>query len=114
MRILSPFDPALRDRARAEKLFGFHYRIEIFVPEARRTYGYYVFPVLEGERLIGRIDMTAERRSETLAVRAFWPERGVRMGKGRLARLESELERAAGLSGSIRINYLPGWLREPV
>jgi len=48
VRILSPFDPALRDRKRAEWLFGFRYRIEIFVPEAKRQYGYYVFPVLEG------------------------------------------------------------------
>ena len=55
VRLLSPFDPALRDRDRAERLFGFHYRIEIFVPEARRRYGYYVFPVLQGDRLIGRI-----------------------------------------------------------
>jgi uncharacterized protein YcaQ len=59
MRVLSPFDPALRDRKRAERLFGFHYRIEIFVPEAQRRYGYYVFPVLEGTRLAGRIDMAA-------------------------------------------------------
>jgi hypothetical protein len=52
VRILSPFDPALRDRDRAEFLFGFRYRIEVFVPEAKRQYGYYVFPVLEGSRLI--------------------------------------------------------------
>lgn len=48
LRLLSPFDPALRDRARAERLWGFRFRIEIFVPAARRAYGYYVFPVLEG------------------------------------------------------------------
>ena len=48
LRILSPFDPALRDRDRAEFLFGFYYRIEVFVPEPKRQYGYYVFPVLEG------------------------------------------------------------------
>jgi uncharacterized protein YcaQ len=49
MRVLSPFDPALRDRKRAERLFGFHYRIEIFVPEAQRRYGYYVFPGAGGD-----------------------------------------------------------------
>ncbi len=48
VRLLSPFDPALRDRARAERLFGFRSRIEIFVPEAKRRYGYYVFPVMQG------------------------------------------------------------------
>ena len=57
LRVLSPFDPALRDRNRAERLFGFDYRIEIFVPEAQRKYGYYVFPLLEGDRIVGRIDM---------------------------------------------------------
>ena len=61
IRVLSPFDPMLRDRNRAERLFGFHYRIEVFVPEPKRTYGYYVFPLLEGHRLIGRIDMKAQR-----------------------------------------------------
>lgn len=53
VRILSPFDPALRDRKRAEWLFGYHYRIEIFVPAPKRQYGYYVFPVMEGDQLIG-------------------------------------------------------------
>ncbi|HSF96019.1 MAG TPA: crosslink repair DNA glycosylase YcaQ family protein, partial [Thermohalobaculum sp.] len=57
VRILSPFDPVLRDRKRTERLFGFSYRIEVFVPAPKRQYGYYVFPILEGNRLIGRIDM---------------------------------------------------------
>lgn len=114
MRVLSPFDPALRDRARAERLFGFRYRIEIFVPEAQRTYGYYVFPVLEGDRLAGRIDMAAEAGRGRLAVRAFWPERGVRMGRGRRARLEAEIERAARFTGCGAVSYAPDWLREAV
>ncbi|MEZ5910939.1 MAG: crosslink repair DNA glycosylase YcaQ family protein [Paracoccaceae bacterium] len=112
VRILSPFDPALRDRARAERLFGFHYRIEIFVPEAKRRYGYYVFPVMEGDRLIGRIDMKAERADDRLAVRAFWPEPGVAMGRGRLARLDAELDRAARFSNVGAVSFAPGWLRE--
>ncbi len=109
VRIVSPFDPALRDRKRAERLFGFHYRIEIFVPEAKRQYGYYVFPVMEGDRLIGRIDM--KREGAVLAVRAFWPERGVRIGSGRLARLQSELARASRFGGCGSVELAEGWLR---
>ena len=108
-RILSPFDPALRDRKRAERLFGFHYRIEIFVPEPKRVYGYYVFPVLEGDRIIGRIDM--KRDASTLAVRAFWPEAGVAMGQGRTAALQAELQRAAAFGGCDGICYEDGWIR---
>jgi len=111
IRILSPFDPALRDRKRAERLFGFFYRIEIFVPEPKRQYGYYVFPVLEQDRLIGRIDMKALRSEDRLHVRAFWPETGVRMTKGRLARLEAELGRMARFSGCGNIGYETDWLR---
>jgi len=111
LRILSPFDPALRDRARAERLFGFSYRIEIFVPEARRRYGYYVFPVLEGALMAGRIDMRKEAGGDTVIVRAFWPEPGIRMGAGRRARLIAEIERAASFAGSGEIAYEPGWIR---
>lgn len=110
VRLLSPFDPALRDRARAERLFGFRYRIEIFVPAPRRQYGYYVFPVLQGDRLIGRLD--ARREGGVLAVRAFWPETGVRIGKARLAGLTAELERIAPLAGTGEIAYAEDWLRE--
>ncbi len=112
LRILSPFDPALRDRARAERLFGFHYRIEIFVPASQRKYGYYVFPAMEGAAMIGRIDMTADRTTRTLRVTAFWPEAGVRMGKGRFARLEGELTRMARLAQCEDVTFAPGWLRE--
>ncbi|GGL56939.1 hypothetical protein GCM10011392_09250 [Wenxinia marina] len=110
VRVLSPFDPMLRDRARAERLFGFAYRIEIFVPEPKRLYGYYVFPVWEGDRAIGRIDM--KRAGGTLAVRAFWTEPGVRPGRGRLARLAAELERMARFAGCDGVAYADGWLRQ--
>ncbi len=111
IRILSPFDPALRDRARAERLFGFFYRIEIFVPEPKRRYGYYVFPVMERDRIIGRIDVRALRAEERLAVRAFWPEEGVAMGAGRAARLVAELDRLARFAGCTEVTLDPGWLR---
>ncbi len=111
IRILSPFDPALRDRNRAERLFGFFYRIEVFVPEAKRQYGYYVFPVLEGSQIIGRIDAKAHKDAGILRVRAFWPERGLRWGAGRSARLEAELDRMARFAGCTRVEFMDGWLR---
>ena len=110
VRVLSPFDPVLRDRARAERLFGFSYRIEIFVPEAKRQYGYYVFPLLEGERLIGRIDMKADRKAATLDVRRMWLEPGVKPSAGRLAKLDAELCRLARFTGVDRVDYRDGWL----
>ncbi len=109
VRILSPFDPALRDRKRAMRLFGFHYRIEIFVPAAQRTYGYYVFPVLQGDRLIGRIDARADRATGCLHVTRFWPEDGVRMGAGRRARIVAELTRLRGLANCETVTFGPGW-----
>ena len=111
VRILSPFDPALRDRARAEFLFGFRYRIEVFVPEPKRVFGYYVFPLLEGARLVGRIDV--KRVGGTLAVRALWPEPGVAFGKGRQDRLTAELDRLAQFTGCDRVDWSAGWLRDP-
>jgi uncharacterized protein len=111
LRILSPFDPALRDRARAERLFGFHYRIEVFVPEAKREYGYYVFPVMEGDKIIGRLDAKAFRDEDCLRVRAFWPEQGIAMGKARLAKLETALDRLARFADCARVEYAPDWLR---
>lgn len=114
VRILSPFDPALRDRKRAEWLFGFSYRIEIFVPEAKRRYGYYVFPVLEGARLIGRIDMRRAGPGGPLNVRAFWPERGVAMGKGRQARLQAEIARIGRFAEADGVAYAEDWIRNPL
>ena len=112
LRILSPFDPALRDRARAEHLFGFFYRIEVFVPEPKRRWGYYVFPVLEGDRLIGRLDTKAFKQEGVLRVKAFWPEIGVRLTKARMAKLEAELDRLARFASCDRVEFLPGWQRE--
>lgn len=110
VRILSPFDPALRDRKRAERLFGFFYRIEIFVPEEKRVYGYYVFPVLRGDRIVGRIDMKADRNADVLAVRRFWPEKGVRQSKAFLTELEAELDRVRRFAGVAGIEFARDWI----
>lgn len=111
LRLLSPFDPALRDRARAERLFGFRYRIEIFVPAPQRTFGYYVFPLLEGARLVARTEVVTQ--NGTLTLRALWPEPGLRWGRGRTDRLLAELDRLSRLVGAEVVEVQDGWLREP-
>jgi uncharacterized protein len=99
LRALSPFDPVLRDRARVERIFGFDYCIEVFVPGPKRKYGYYVFPLLEGDRFVGRIDMKAERAKDALAVKALWMEPRLTLSKARRARVMRELARQARLGG---------------
>ncbi|BCH65152.1 hypothetical protein RvVAT039_23680 [Agrobacterium vitis] len=110
IRVLSPFDPLIRDRARTERLFGFFYRIEVFVPEPKRQYGYYVFPLLESDRLIGRIDMKANRKAGTLDVKRLWLEPGIRPSTGRLEKLDQELTRLARFTGVETVSYGEGWL----
>ena len=68
--------------------------------------------MLEGDRIIGRIDVKAFRDASALRVKAFWPEAGVRMGAGRLQRLEAELDRLARFAGCERVEFLDGWLRD--
>ncbi|MEO1398174.1 MAG: crosslink repair DNA glycosylase YcaQ family protein [Pseudomonadota bacterium] len=108
IRALSPFDPVIRDRKRLEWLFGFDYRIEIYVPEHKRVWGYYVFPLLEGDRLIGRIDMRARRAEDQLEIKRVWFEPGVKPLPGRMNSLESELQRQARLAGVSKITWLHG------
>ena len=93
VRFLSPFDPLIRDRKRVQRLFGFDFKIEIYIPESKRVYGYYVYPMLEKDKFIGRIEMKVDRQSSRLIVHGFWLEIGLKLTKRRQKMIESELHR---------------------
>jgi uncharacterized protein YcaQ len=99
LRLLNPFDPVIRDRTRLERLFGFDYRIEIFVPAPKRRWGYYVYPLLEGDRFVGRIEVRAERSAGRLVSTRLWPEPGFAWTAAREAKLAAELDRLARFVG---------------
>lgn len=100
--LLSPFDNLLCDRARTEALFGFHHRLEIYVPRAKRRWGYFVLPILHGDRLIGRADLAADLRAGVLRVHSIHAERGApRAGRA----IRRELERMARWRGVAEIAF---------
>ena len=105
VRALSPFDPVIRDRKRLSWLWGFDYRIEIYVPAAKRKWGYYIFPLLEKDQLIGRVDMKANRVGDSLDVAKIWLEPNVRPSKGRLAKIEAEFIRQSRLTGMKTVQW---------
>lgn len=99
LRILNPFDPVIRDRDRLQRLFGFEYRNEMFVPPAKRRWGYYVYPMLESDRFVGRLELKGDRKSGQLTVHNIWPEKKVKWTSKRQEKLEAELDRFGRLAG---------------
>ena len=105
IRALSPFDPVVRDRKRLEWLFGFEYKIEIYVPEKKRKWGYYVFPLLRGDRFVGRIDMKANRKEKMLDVKKVWWEKGIKESETLNRELEKELNRQMKFVGMEKLRW---------
>jgi uncharacterized protein YcaQ len=94
--VLSPFDRLIHDRARAEGLFGFRYRLEMYVPAAKREYGYYVLPLLVRERLVGRVEPRFDPETKTLRVLGAW---------GETSRLDEALAELGAWLGTERIEW---------
>ncbi len=104
LRLLSPFDPVVRDRKRAERLFGFDYRVEIFVPEKKRKYGYYVLPIMEGTKFTGRADIKVHRKEGRVEVKGLWLEKGVKLSAAREEGLRKALHRLMKFTGAETID----------
>ena len=103
--LLSPFDNLICDRKRTQQLFDFDFTIEIYVPKHKRKYGYYVLPLLHGDRLIGRMDMRMDRKTSVLNVNAVYGEDGAPDDPATLQAIAGALESLGTFLGANRIDY---------
>src|SRR5690606_38712339 len=102
--LVSPFDPLCWFRDRLLRMFGMHYRIEIYTPASKRQYGYYVLPFLLGDQLVARVDLKADRKAGALLVQSAWAEEPAERG----ARRRTPDRVAAALYAELRL--LADWL----
>ncbi|QIK13276.1 winged helix-turn-helix domain-containing protein [Leclercia sp. 29361] len=110
--VLSPFDPVVWDRKRAEQLFNFSYRLECYTPAPKRQYGYFVLPLLHKGQLVGRMDAKMHRKTGELQIIALFLEEGVRVSAGLEKGLTAAISDFAGWQGATRIalGHLPDGL----
>lgn len=99
LRILNPFDPVVRDRKRLKRLFDFDYSFEAYVPAPKRLYGYFVLPVLEGERFVARLDAKTHRQEGRLEVKGVWWEDGGKVSPRRRDAMQKALDDLAAWLG---------------
>jgi uncharacterized protein YcaQ len=102
--LLSPFDNLLCDRARTEQLFGFTHRLEIYTPKAKRRWGYFVLPILDGTRLVARADLAIDRKRNRLTALAIHKEPAAPRGKRLPTAIRRELERLAAWRGATAVD----------
>lgn len=105
VRLLCPFDPVLRDRSRTQRLFNFEYTFEAFTPAPKRTYGYFVMPLMQGERLIGRLDPKLHRDRGVLEIKGMWLEPKVKLTKMLRRAIDAEVQRLANFTVASTITW---------
>ncbi|QQG48493.1 MAG: YcaQ family DNA glycosylase [archaeon] len=103
--LLSPFDNLICDRARTSSLFGFEYRVEIYTPASQRKHGYYVLPILDGDRLIGRVDPYFDREAGRLIVKAVHAEEGAPRDRKTAARVRGAVDSLAESLGASKVDF---------